>query len=243
MKTTTYILFYLAFFSDVLYSQNIKKIQPTKIVKCQVEEPSDIVINPLKENSFFVVSDKGSVFEINENGEIIRESSFRGIDTEAVFAKDSVVFVVEEFGRKINQLQNSTLDVFQRNTAQYGGGRNKAFESFTYNEIKKKYIIITEKDPTILFELDSQMAVVNEMDLGDIARDISAATFYNNKLWLLSDEDRTVFMLDPKTYKVENKWLLPIINPEGIAFSRNGQMIVVSDDRKLIYFFNTSDLN
>lgn len=233
----------MSFFINTMQAQKITKIKPVQVITTQVQEPSDIAINPLKSNSYFMVSDNGYVYEINQNGEIIKEANFRGLDTEAVFAKDSVVYVIEEFGRKINQFRNSDLTLFQTNTIQYGGGRNKGFESFTYNESKKRFVLITEKDPMLLFELDDKMTVVNEVDLSKIARDVSAATFYNNKIWLLSDEDRTLFQLNPKTYEVENKWLLPIINPEGIAFTNDNQLIVVSDDRKKMYFFNTSDLN
>jgi uncharacterized protein YjiK len=243
MKKISCLFWGLLLFSNAIQAQNVKKIKPTKVITTQVKEPSDIAIHPFKENSFFMVSDNGFVYEINQNGDIVKESLFRGIDTEAVFAKDSVVYVIEEFGRKINQLKIDNLEPFQKNTIQFGGGRNKGFESFTYNESKKKFVVITEKDPILLFELDEKMTVVNEIDLSKIARDISASTFYNNKIWLLSDEDRTLFQLDSLTYKVENKWLLPIINPEGIAFTKDNQFIVVSDDRMKMYFFNTSDLN
>jgi sugar lactone lactonase YvrE len=57
----------------------------------------------------------------------------------------------------------------------------------------------------------------------------------------LSDDDRTVLKVNPTNYEVVSKWIVPIINPEGIAFNAEGKLIIVSDDRKMIYYFDNPE--
>lgn len=231
-----YILVFVGLFANAQ-----GPIKPTHKIKTEVSEPSDICLNPQNKSNFFIVSDNGYLHEIDNNGKIIRTADYRGIDTEAVYAKDNFVYVVQEFARKINVFENSTFKQIKTVNLPYGGGRNKGYEAFTFNEASNKFVIITEKDPIYLFELDENLHLVNEINLSHISRDISAATYYNNFLWLLSDEDRTVFKLNPTNYQVINKWVLPIINPEGISFNDDGKLVIVSDDRKMIYFFNNPE--
>ena len=100
-------------------------------------------------------------------------------------------------------------------------------------------VILTEKDPIYLFELNEDLSIYNEILLDGIARDISAATYHEDHLWLLSDEDRTVFKLNPNNYKVLGAWKFPIINPEGLVFNKKGQMVIVSDDMEKFFIFET----
>lgn len=228
----------LILFTMSVMAQNKSKIKPTSSFKTEVTEPSDICINPLNTDNFYIVSDNGYLYETDKEGKILRTANFYGIDTEAVFAKDDKVYVVQEFSRKITVLDAKNLEVIKNKRVDYGGGRNKAFEAFTFNEAKNVFIVITEKDPIVLFELDENLNVVNELDLKTIARDISAATYHDNFLYLLSDEDRTVFKLDPTSYKILEEMIVPIINPEGIAFDKNNNLVIASDDLKKIFYFN-----
>jgi uncharacterized protein YjiK len=216
-------------------------LKPNKKIKTEVSEPSDICINPINKKNFFVVSDNGYLHETDADGKILRTADFRGFDNEAVYAKDNLVYVIQEFSRKINVFNNETFDQVQVLSIPYGGGRNKAYEAFTFNPIKNKFIILTEKDPIYLFELDEKLNVVNEIKLKFKVKDVSAITFHNNFIWMLSDEDRTIFKLNPNNYELINKWVVPIINPEGIAFDEEGNLIIVSDDRKMIYYFDNPE--
>jgi uncharacterized protein YjiK len=212
------------------------KLKPISYVHVDVPEPSDIAVNPLKPNSYFVVSDDGFLFEIDGNGKIIRKADFTGIDCEGVHADSNFVYVVEEFTRKIRVFDIHTFELKQTRVFPYGGGRNKAYESITYNPVRSSFVMLTEKDPIYLLELDDDLRLVNEHYLEGIARDISAATFYDDHLWLLSDEDMHVIKLNPQTYKEVARWYIPVINPEGICFD-NGQMLIVSDDMERLYRF------
>lgn len=219
----------------------VPKLKPTRHIRIHVPEPSDICRNPLN-NNFFVVSDDGILFEVDIDGIPVREAAFRGFDFEAVYADESHVYLVEEYTRKIRVFDQATLTLQRTVHLPYGGGRNKSYEAFTFNPVTGRYILLTEKDPIYLFELDTALNVVNEWDMNHLAADISAATFYNGHLWLLSDEDMHIIRLDPVTREETGRWYVPIINPEGMVFTDEGKLIVISDDMERMYFFEISEM-
>jgi len=234
--------FYLALFLGLttlsISAQKATVLKPLGWHTTEVLEPSDVCLNPLKKGNYFMVSDNGFLHETDEKGKIIRTADFKGLDTEAVWAKDNLVYAVEEFTRKIRVFDNATLTLQRTVHHPYTGGRNKAYEAFVYNEAKERFLMFTEKDPIYLFELDKELNLVNEINFNHLARDISAATYYNNFLWLLSDEDRTIFKLNPTTYQVIQEWIIPVVNPEGISFSADGKLLLIlSDDMQRVYHF------
>jgi uncharacterized protein YjiK len=126
-------------------------------------------------------------------------------------------------------------------TIPYAGGRNKGYEALTFNKSKNRWALIVERDPIILFELDADFKITNQVDLSLIARDISAASYHNDSLWLLSDEDMMLLQLNPMTYEVLHQWKLPVINPEGFAFDQDGKLLITCDDMQRLYYFNNPE--
>lgn len=230
------IIFLFSFISVFFYSQ-IEKIKPIEKFRTNVEEPSDISVAPWDANVFYMVSDNGYLHQTDSKGQIVKTAKYRGLDTEAVYAYGENIYAVEEYSRKINVFDKD-LNLIKSKTIPYGGGRNKGYEAFTYNEAKKCFVMLTEKDPLLLFELNQNFEVINELKMGKLARDISSATYYKDFLWLLSDEDRQVIQLNPYNYEVIKRWSIPIINPEGFVFLADGKLMVVSDDRGIIYIFD-----
>ncbi len=232
---------YLLYISVVLVFSAFKKDQTPKIyfeswISLKIAEPSDIALAP-NGGSFFVVSDDdAAVHEIDLDGKVIRKSKTLGIDLEAVCARPDFLYAVDETPRKIYQLDYETLQVQRTFHVPYSGGRNKGFESITYNERKNCFVLITEKDPIIIFELDHDFRPINEIRWKN-ARDISSATFHNGSIWFLSDEDMTVFQCDPQNYEILAQWKINVHNPEGIVFHR-GKMLIAADDLERLYYFN-----
>ncbi len=212
-------------------------IKPYRQIYSLIKEPSDICKHPHL-NHFFVVSDDGFLYEVDSIGQILRKADFEGYDTEGVYADSLYVYVVEEMVRKIRVFDLQTLALKRTVNVPYSGGRNKAFEAITFNPQKGLMLLFTEKDPLYLFELNADLQVINEIRLNKIARDISAATCYKGRLFVLSDEDREVIELSPVSYQVIQRWKLPVINPEGLTFTDDYQLIIVSDDREKWYFFD-----
>lgn len=221
-------------------AQKTFKLKPTKWISTKVPEPSDIFYNS-KSDSFYIASDDGYLFETNAAGDILHKITVKSSDYEAVYTDDNFVYAIDETHRAIHFYDPKTLNCSRIVTVPYQGGRNSGYEAFTFNKSKNSFILITEKNPITLFEFDIDFNVKNQFDLSKIARDISSATFHNDFLYLLSDEDRSVLKLNPTTYEVIEKWVLPVINPEGLTFDKDGNLVVSCDDLQRIYYFNNPE--
>lgn len=242
MKTNTIIFTALFFFGAIgSYASAQKKTKTPSLkfessVSLKIPEPSDIALSP-SGNSFYIVSDNAILLETDLQGTVIRKSDVvKGIDFEGVWSDDRYVYVADETTRKIHLYSHKDLAHEKTLNFSYPGGRNKGVESITYNAAKKAFVLITETDPSIIFETDSNFVQLNEKEWNN-SRDVSAATYHNDHIWILSDEDMTVFKCDPLTYEVIDRWKINVLNPEGIAF-HNNQMMILSDDLERMYFFS-----
>jgi uncharacterized protein YjiK len=170
---------------------------------------------------------------------VIRKADYEIIDCEGIFVDDKYVYVAEETTRKVKLFDIKTLKLERTVYLPYSGARNKGYEGLTFNKTRNRFAIVTEKDPIYIFELDLDLRVVNEINVSQMARDISSISYHDNFIWMLSDEDRTVFKVNPNTYEIIAKWIVPIPNPEGLAFDAYGNMLIQSDDLNALYFFKT----
>lgn len=238
MKSIVFLIFFL--FSMAMQAQKSIKIKPTGSLSTSVPEPSDLSFNA-KTNRFFVVSDNGILFETDEHGKVLRKKSESNCDYEAVCHDEKFVYAVDETHRDIHLYDINTLEPVKTINVPYQGGRNVGYEAITFNPAAKSIILVTEKSPIMVFELDSNFRVSGQHNLSKMARDISAATFHDSFLWLLSDEDRMLIKLDPQTYKLCARWELPLINPEGLTFDANGNLVISCDDMQRIYYFNNPE--
>lgn len=217
--------------------ESIEKIKPIAKYNVEVKEPSDIQYDS-ERNSFWIVSDNGVLKECDLEGKSIRQAAFKGVDFEGVEIVGKYVLTMNETNRKVHFFNKKTLTLEKTIQLVYGGGRNKGFESIAYNQHVKEYYLFTEKDPSYLFIYDEKFQLKNQIELS-ISSDISSARWHEDKLWLLSDEDRSVFLLD-ENYKVVKTYKIPVINPEGLAFAK-GDLYVVSDDFEKMYVFKTAN--
>jgi uncharacterized protein YjiK len=212
----------------------------TSKVRLEIPEPSDVCLGPGE--TLFVVSDNGYLFQTDLQGRVIKRYDHHGYDYEAVFFHQGLVNVVEERTRKILRFDPADGALQSTNTIPYSGGRNKGFESLCFNPVRNCLVIITEKEPTLIFELGAERQVLNELELAGYP-DISSAGFFGGKMWILSDEGHSLTRVDPKTYKTERIFYLPVLNPEGFFFSASGTLHVISDDAATMYTINSSAFN
>jgi uncharacterized protein YjiK len=90
--------------------------------------------------------------------------------------------------------------------------------------------------PAVIIELNEQLQVINEMR-PKVMWELSAVTYHDNFLWLLSDEGHKVMKVNPDNYEIVEQWNVPVVNPEGISFDANGNLLIVSDDLGKLYKF------
>jgi uncharacterized protein YjiK len=182
-----------------------------------------------------VSDDDAKIYEVDLNGHVLRSSPTLGIDLEAICIANNVLYVVDETARKVLEINPENWQIIKTHHVAYSGGRNKGFESVGYNSSKACFVLITEKDPIKIIELDYNFSRINEIQWGH-TRDISSLTFHTEFAYLLSDEDMTVFRCDPKSYEVVDQWKINVHNPEGLLFLKE-ELLILSDDLERLYRF------
>lgn len=227
------------FLPIILFSQ--KRLKPTKLkpenwISIKVSEPSDIAYNQDK-NTFYVASDDGYLAEMDMDGKIIRKAAYTGYDFEGVLLFEDKVYVVDEMTRKVVVYDEENLEKLSIHSVPYPGGRNKSYESLAFNYEKNTFILITEKEPIYIYELNDKFHIINEIEFKYKVSDISSARFHNGFMWLLSDENMELLKCNPSNYEVLESYKLPVINPEGVAFVNDTDFVILSDDMERMYFF------
>lgn len=201
-----------------------------------IPEPSGIAYDKETEH-YFIVSDHGKLFETDTEGNILRKASKEGMDFEGVEVKDSFVYVSDESPRKIYKYRKSDLSLVKDYNVSWGGAINKAFESLTYNYAKKCFVLVSQM-PCVIVEYNDDFKELNRFRFRD-ARDVSEARWHNGDIYLLSALDATIFKCDPTSYAVKEYYNINVFNAEGLAFDKDGNVSVTSDDLQRLYYFKT----
>lgn len=215
------------------------KIKYSKTFKTAVPEPSDACLSAT-EQSLFVVSDNGFLFETDLEGKILRKSNIVGIDFEAICLANDLLYISDESSRKIYCVNPGDLTINKIFNLNYSAARNSGFEAIAFNEASKLFYLVSEKSPIVIRVYNEQFQQVNEISF-DATSDISSAYFYQNNLWLMSDEDHLVMQLD-ENYKVVKQYDVKILNPEGFFFNKQGDLTVISDDMAKLYQFEAATI-
>ncbi|MBL6871256.1 MAG: SdiA-regulated domain-containing protein [Flavobacteriales bacterium] len=226
------ILFFLAIaLHTLLFAQ---KLIPVSTVNLDIDEPSGIAFN--KElSTYYIISDNGYLFQTDLTGKTIHSSSFKGYDFEGITFAKNKIYVSDEMMRKVHVFD---LNLKKTNTYQlnYQGGRNKGFESIAFIPEKNQFVLISEKEKIFIRKYDLNFRMIDEI-IYDNLRDVSAVSYFDGFIYLLSDEDRTIVQMNLNFEEIK-RFEIPIINPEGIAFNNKSQMLIVSDNREKLYTFN-----
>lgn len=218
----------------VSFAQKDLLLKPDSSKHIKISEPSDICFSSSR-NSYFVVGDNGKLYETNKSGEIIKQASHKGVDFEGVEVVGDKVFVMEEARRNVLVFGIDSLNLLYSFPIQYNGGRNKGFESLTFNQNLNLFYAFTERDPLWLYIFDTTFTSVQRIKLNLPISDVSAACYNNGFLWIISDENALLLKLNTTDFNVQKKWRLPIINVEGLAFSGN-DIVLVSDAMQKMFW-------
>jgi uncharacterized protein YjiK len=187
-----------------------------------------------------MVSDDGFLFETDLEGKILRKSNLKGIDFEAICLVKDLLYISDESARKIYAVNPVDLNLVKTFNLNYAAGRNRGFEAIAFNENQNVFYLISEKEPTLIRIYNEQFQQLSEITF-DVTTDISSAYFYQNKLWLLSDEEHLIMQLD-ENFKVQKTLDVKILNPEGFFFNKQGDLTVISDDMAKLYQFEATQL-
>ena len=88
----------------------------------------------------------------------------------------------------------------------------------------------------MIFELNDQLQQQAEVKAKQFS-ELSSVTYHEGFYYFLTDEGHAVMKCDPNDYSILETWHIPVNNPEGITFDKEGNLIIVSDDMAELFKF------
>jgi|TARA_B100001758_G_C18401196_1_gene609107 uncharacterized protein YjiK len=226
-----YKLFLIIFLSNLYFSLDILKPTKSNIIDCH--EPSDLAFDS-SNSTFYCVSDEGAIYHFDKNLNLIKKFQTDLRDLESIYIDKENIYIIDERTRYIVTINKEDFTEKNRRLINYLGGSNKAFEGLVYNKTKDLWLVITEKKPLLFFELNDDFEVVNIIEKSKDFDELSAITFHDEFLWVLSDENRILYKISPIDYKIIDNWKVDVPTPEGLAFFAD-HLYIVSDNYNMIF--------
>jgi hypothetical protein len=224
-------LLFLACFSTHASPESIRIKSHRKQV-ISISEPSDIC-RVEGTDRYFIVSDQGRVFHWNPKGES-KELPIKLWDAEGVCFAKGLLCVMEETPRRVILIDTLTNKVVEEYSLPHQGGRNQGFESLACDD-QGAFLSCTEKNPAEFRLLDPHFNEIKRFSIREIS-EVSAIAFHQNQWWVLSDEASCVYVLN-RQFEYIRQIRINVFNPEGITFSPDGEMLILSDDLHTLYYF------
>ena len=204
------------------------QVEVLKRMPLRCSEPSDIVSSP-DGKSYYVLADKYRICEYSASGEIVSTKDMQSLDVEGVCFAGNKAFISEETLQRIHVMDATTMTELYTIPLHHGGGRNQGVEAITWIATDQTFLMSTEKNPQFFMEFDTSMNLQKTFQIDGIG-EVSAMTYSEGHVYVLSDEDATLYCLNEARNAIEKSWKLPVINPEGVCYKGDGVWIVVSDD-------------
>lgn len=198
------------------------------------KEPSGICYDK-SDKTYYVVSDKGSIVHFDADFKVLNKESFKGEDFEAVCINNNLLVISNESARKIYMINKRNLKKIKTIHLNLKGELNKGVEALTYIPELNQYVLLTEAPPIKLLLLNDQFLEVKQLTFSGLS-DVSDVTYYNNHLYILSDEDEKILKMN-LNLSIVQEFSVPVTNPEGLCFD-DKKLIIASDKLHKLYFFD-----
>lgn len=210
----------------LLYSQSLK-----------VKEPSGLALDP-ERKTLWAVGDNGDVYQLSLKGEVLTRFRDVGADLEGIAFSpvDSTLWVVDEADNSLIQLSRSGHRLVRHQVA-LRSENNKGLEGICLDTLGRVFVV-NEKKPGLFIALAPDLGIERQLGL-TFAGDYSDLAFdaQGNDFWVLSDEDRALFLWHPDR-GVLRTFALPFTNPEGVAIDAVARRLyLVSDAEHRLYVF------
>lgn len=204
----------------------------------QFQEPSGLALDAGGDALWVVGNNPSRIYRITLEGRTLARLSYLGKDLEgiALDPADSSLWVVEEREREVVHLDRTGREL-ARTQLGLSGSTNSGLEGIGISP-EGTMQVLQEKDPGLLAELTAErtLAAVRPLafaeDYSDLAWDPSGPW-----LWVLSDQDRTLFRCSPSGEPLA-AYGISAAKPEGVAVdTARGQVYVVSDSKDRLYVY------
>jgi uncharacterized protein YjiK len=223
LKITLVFLLIFSCTNEKEKNVNFNDLTFLKSIKLQIPEPSGITFF---NNSLWIVSDnESSIFNVDTLGNILNTIPVDGKDLEGITNRKVVSLNLS--GKEI---QSGTIDIT--------GELNYGLEGIGFNQVKRNFYVLNEKNPQLIIELDENFEELSRKEI-QFAKDISGITFDNNKdaFWITSDESNSINFCN-HNFEVIKEYKVNIPQIEGIAIDiEKNRLYVVSDRTESLYIY------
>ncbi|RXJ88521.1 hypothetical protein CRV01_12290 [Arcobacter sp. CECT 8983] len=216
----------------------------------KIPEASGIVYSK-KSNTLFVVNDEGTIYELSLKGKIKREKKLGDYDLEGITLdeKKNILLLANEEDDEIIFLNKKDFSIIKKIKIKdtYKGvkvlkrGKN-GIEGITLyknkiyvsNQSNKPY---PKEDSSVVVILDNKSN--KKLKIKDIIdhgyKDIAGLCFYNDFLYLVSDDANLLIKYDINSKKVVKEYKLSKkYAQEGITFDKKGNLYIADDKGKIL---------
>lgn len=203
-----------------------------------IEGPSGLSNSYLPGHFYTVCDKKGSIYLINDTGEILLTMPIGGDDLEGVeyVAETQKLYVIEEKLRLVLKLTagGKILDTFKLDIP--AQNINDGPEGIAYNPQKKQFYIVNQRNPAILFVYDTLFTEQARYPL-NFANDYSSLDYEGGYLWILSQKSHILARCDLQG-KPDQIFDTGVPDGEGLVVDlENNRVYIVCDDNSTLYVF------
>lgn len=238
MQTKFIFLFFML--SSNIFSNTILNLE-------SVSEPSGITYNP-NNNMLYIVGDEGFLYEADLEGEIVRKVFLGKFDLEGITynSDTNTLFCLNEKKIEIIEINLQSLKISRKISLrkELKSGKRQ-FESLTYKpstvSTKGTFFIASSlksgKGGVIncFYIKKSKIELNNEYEIPLL--DIAGLSYYNNQLYMVSDDEDSFAVLDLTTNNF-NKRKIQGEHQEGIVVIDENTKLILDEVKKIYYLKN-----
>ena len=190
-------------------------------------------------DTLIVVSDEGSFYEINSDGDILATHELGDYDFEGVVCEDKKLMLAVE-GEGLLRVDRESLQTkfFELKGDGYKISKKRGIEGLS--KIKKRYYLSiqskNEEDSKLLaVKLKGDCAKVKKVINHGII-DSSGLNYKNKKLYIISDTNDALYIYNIKKKEIEKEIELPKFAQEGVAFGKDNDIFFADDDGAVLKY-------
>lgn len=204
--------------------------------------------------TLYAVSDRGTVYELNTKGKILRKKHIGDYDLEGIACdpRNGTILAIAEGKDNILVLNPKTLNIQKEISIQRSFKNKKllvkdkenGIEGITVdnrgiiyvsNQSTRKY---PKEDPSVLVLVkdlrDKETAILSFIDHGK--KDIAGLAWQNGYLYMVSDQKDKLYRYSLDKKKVDLSVKLPKFAQEGVTFDEDGNIYFANDKGNILKY-------